>query len=258
MGEPRYTIEVDNLVKDFRVYHRTFGSIKSHAAAVAKSLILGRSHGEYDTRRALDGVSFRVGPGEAVAVIGRNGSGKSTLLSILSRVYLPTTGEARIHGRVVGLLELGSGFHPELTGVENVFFNGAILGLSDEQIAERFESIVAFAEIDSQAMDLPVRMYSSGMQIRLAFALAAHLDEEVLLVDEGLAVGDQAFQQKCFARMEEFKRQSRTILLVTHSLWHVERIADRVIWLDKGKIRMEGGVEEVLAAYKEFMQAGTA
>jgi ABC-type polysaccharide/polyol phosphate transport system ATPase subunit len=253
VGETKYTIEVSDLVKDFRVYHRSYGSIKSHAAAVAKSLLLGRTHGEYDLRRALDHVSFNVSPGEVLAVVGRNGSGKSTLLSILARVYLPTAGEARIRGRVVGLLELGAGFHQELTGIENVFFNGAVLGLTDTQIADRLDSIVAFAELDAQAMDLPVRMYSSGMQLRLAFALAAHLDEEILLVDEGLAVGDQTFQQKCIARMEEFKKDGRTILLVTHTLWHVDRIADRVIWLDKGRIKMEGDVKEVMAAYREEM-----
>lgn len=252
MGKSSYAIEVTDLVKDFRVYHRSYGSIKSHAAAVAKNLLFGRSHGGYDIRRALDGVSLRVAQGETLAVVGKNGSGKSTLLSVLARVYLPTSGEARIYGKVVALLELGSGFHPELTGVENVFFNGAVLGLTDKQIADRYDAIVSFAELDSQAMDLPVRMYSSGMQLRLAFALAAHLDEQVLLVDEGLAVGDMAFQEKCFRRMDEFKRQGRAILLVTHSAGQVRRIADRVIWLDKGRIRMEGAVADVMAEYQEY------
>lgn len=258
MADTKYAVEVVDMVKDFRVYHRRYGSIKSHAAAVAKNLIMGRAHGGYDLRRALDGVTFRVSPGEAVAIVGRNGSGKSTLLSILARVYLPTAGYAKIHGKLVGLLELGSGFHPELTGVENIFFNGSVLGLSDKQMADRYDEIVKFSELDPQAMDLPVRMYSSGMQLRLAFALAAHLDEKILLVDEGLAVGDRNFQEKCFRRMDEFKEEGRTILLVTHSLFQVERVANRVIWLDKGRVRMDGPPEEVMAEYQKAMELAPA
>jgi ABC-type polysaccharide/polyol phosphate transport system ATPase subunit len=244
-------IEVVDLVKEFRVYHRTFPSLKTHAAALAKSLVRRGGPGGYETRRALAGVSFAVRPGEAVALIGRNGSGKSTLLSILSRIYLPTAGEARLRGRLMSLLELGAGFDPELTGNQNIFFNGVILGLTEAQVAARYDAILDFAELDRQAMDLPVRMYSSGMQLRLGFSVAVHLDADLLLVDEGLAVGDEGFQEKCFRRMEEFKAQGKTILMVTHELDHVERLATRALWLDRGVLRRDGAVEGVLAEYRE-------
>ena len=243
-------IEVTNLVKEFRVYHRSFGSLKSHAAALAKSLAQRETVSGFEIRRALDGVSFQITSGESVALIGRNGSGKSTLLSILSRIYLPTAGEARLSGRMMSLLELGAGFDAELTGAQNVFFNGVILGLSEDDVAARYDAILEFAELDRQAMDLPVRMYSSGMQLRLGFAIAVHLDAELLLVDEGLAVGDEGFQEKCFRKMEEFKTEGRTILMVTHELDHVERLADRVLWLDKGVIRRDGPVADVLEEYR--------
>ena len=243
-------VEVTNLVKEFRVYHRSFGSLKSHAAALAKSLAQREAVSGFEIRRALDGVSFQIAPGESVALVGRNGSGKSTLLSILSRIYLPTAGEARLNGRMMSLLELGAGFDAELTGAQNVFFNGVILGLTEDAVAARYDAILEFAELDRQAMDLPVRMYSSGMQLRLGFAIAVHLDAELLLVDEGLAVGDEGFQEKCFRKMEEFKTEGRTILMVTHELDHVERLADRVLWLDKGRIRRDGPVADVLEEYR--------
>ena len=243
-------IEVTNLVKEFRVYHRSFGSLKSHAAALAKSLAQRETVSGYEIRRALSGVSFQIAAGEAVALVGRNGSGKSTLLSILSRIYLPTAGEARLNGRMMSLLELGAGFDPELTGAQNVFFNGIILGLSEDAVAGRYDAILDFAELDRQAMDLPVRMYSSGMQLRLGFAIAVHLDADLLLVDEGLAVGDEGFQEKCFRKIEEFKTEGKTILMVTHELDHIERLAERVLWLDKGVIRRDGPAAEVLEEYR--------
>lgn len=150
----------------------------------------------------------------------------------------------------MSLLELGAGFDAELTGAQNVFFNGIILGLSEDDVAARYDAILEFAELDRQAMDLPVRMYSSGMQLRLGFAIAVHLDAELLLVDEGLAVGDEGFQEKCFRKMEEFKTEGRTILMVTHELDHVERLADRVLWLDKGVIRRDGPAADVLEEYR--------
>jgi len=246
-----YAIEILDLVKEFRVYHRAYGSLKSHAAALAKNLVRKEAPSGFETRRALDGVTFRVAPGETVALIGRNGSGKSTLLSILSRIYLPTAGEARLRGRMMSLLELGAGFDGELTGAQNVFFNGIVLGLTEEQVAGRYDAILEFAELDRQAMDLPVRMYSSGMQLRLGFAIAVHLDADVLLVDEGLAVGDEGFQEKCFRKMEEFHAQGKTILMVTHELDHIERLALRVLWLENGKIRRDGPTADVLAEYRE-------
>jgi len=203
-----------------------------------------------DIRRALDGVSLRINRGESVGLIGRNGSGKSTLLSILSRVYLPTEGEARVRGRMMSLLELGAGFHPELTGNDNIFFNGAMMGLSEEDILNRYDAVLAFSGLDPRTMDLPVRMYSSGMQLRLGFSIAVHLDADVLLIDEGLAVGDEGFQEKCFAKIEEFRDTGKTILMVTHELDHIERLGHRVVWLNKGKIVMDGDVGEVLEAYR--------
>ena len=244
-------IEILGLTKEFRVYHRSYGSLKSHAAALAKNLIRKEVHSSFETRRALDGVTFQIATGETVALIGRNGSGKSTLLSILSRIYLPTSGEARLNGRMMSLLELGAGFDGELTGAQNVFFNGVVLGLSEDEVAARYDAILDFAELDRQAMDLPVRMYSSGMQLRLGFAIAVHLDADLLLVDEGLAVGDEGFQEKCFRKMEEFHAQGKTILMVTHELDHIERLAHRVLWLEGGKIRRDGAVAEVLAEYRE-------
>ena len=244
-------IEITGLVKEFRVYHRSYDSLKSHAAALAKNLIRKEVYSSFETRRALDGVTFRIATGETVALIGRNGSGKSTLLSILSRIYLPTSGEARLNGRMMSLLELGAGFDGELTGAQNVFFNGVVLGLTEDQVASRYDAILDFAELDRQAMDLPVRMYSSGMQLRLGFAIAVHLDADLLLVDEGLAVGDEGFQEKCFRKMEEFHAQGKTILMVTHELDHIERLAHRVLWLEGGKIRRDGAVAEVLDEYRE-------
>ncbi len=243
-------IQVSNLVKEFRVYHRNFGSLKSHAAALAHSLAQRKTVSGYEIRRALNGVSFEIAAGESVALVGRNGSGKSTLLSILSRIYLPTAGEARLSGRMMSLLELGAGFDPELTGAQNVFFNGVILGLSEDDVAARYDAILDFAELDRQAMDLPVRMYSSGMQLRLGFSIAVHLDADLLLVDEGLAVGDEGFQEKCFRKIEQFKTESKTLLMVTHELDHVERLADRVLWLDKGILRRDGPTAEVLEEYR--------
>lgn len=251
MTELLPAVAVSHLTKEFRVYHRTFGSLKSHAAALAKTLVRRDAPSGYEIRRALDGVSFEIPHGQTAALVGRNGSGKSTLLSILSRIYLPTAGEARLQGRLVSLLELGAGFDAELTGAQNVFFNGVILGLTEEQVAAKYDAILEFAELDRQAMDLPVRMYSSGMQLRLGFAIAVHLDAEILLVDEGLAVGDEGFQEKCFRQMETFKTQGRTILMVTHELDHVERLADRVLWLDRGRLRRDGPVADVLAEYRE-------
>ncbi len=252
MGDAQYAIEVEGVVKEFRVYHRKYASLKSHAVALARNLGRRRPPG-FDVRRALDGVTFGIARGEAVALIGRNGSGKSTLLSILSRVYLPTAGEARVHGRLVSLLELGAGFDAELTGEQNVFFNGVLLGLTQDEVAARYDKILEFAELDAATMDLPVRMYSSGMQLRLGFSVAVHLNADILLVDEGLAVGDEAFQEKCFAKMAEFKAQGKTIVMVTHELDHVERIAHRVLWLQKGRIVMDGDVPTVLDAYREAL-----
>jgi lipopolysaccharide transport system ATP-binding protein len=197
---------------------------------------------------ALQDVSFDVKPGEVVGVVGRNGAGKSTFLKILSRVTEPTAGRVELHGRVGSLLEVGTGFHPELTGRENIYLNGAILGMSRAEINRKFDAIVAFAEI-GEFLDTPVKRYSSGMYVRLAFAVASHLEPEILIVDEVLAVGDAQFQQKCLGRMSEVRREGRTVLFVSHNMGAVARLCDRAAWLDGGRLRALGGAEDVIADY---------
>jgi len=197
---------------------------------------------------ALNDVSFDVQPGEVVGIIGRNGAGKSTLLKVLSRITKPTTGRVEINGRVGSLLEVGTGFHPELTGRENVYLNGSILGMSRAEIARKFDEIVAFAEVE-KFLDTPVKRYSSGMYVRLAFAVAAHLEPEILIVDEVLAVGDAGFQQKCLNKMRECARNGRTVLLVSHQLNSVRDLCDHALWLAGGTVRMNSTVDRVLDKY---------
>jgi lipopolysaccharide transport system ATP-binding protein len=204
---------------------------------------------------ALKDVSLEVQHGEVLGLIGRNGSGKTTLLKILSRITRPTDGWAEIHGRVGSLLEVGTGFHPELTGRENTYLSGAILGMGKQEIQRKFDEIVAFAELE-QFIDTPVKHYSSGMYVRLAFAVAAHLEPEILLVDEVLAVGDIRFQKKCLGKMGDVARAGRTVILVTHQLNQIRRLCNRVIWLDGGEMRRTGPTAEVATAYEEDMTAG--
>ena len=197
---------------------------------------------------ALKDVSFDVTRGEVVGIIGRNGAGKSTLLKILSRITEPTEGRAKIHGRVGSLLEVGTGFHPELTGRENIYLNGAILGMKKAEIDRKFDEIVAFAEVE-QFIDTPVKHYSSGMYLRLAFAVAAHLEPEILIVDEVLAVGDAAFQKKCLEKMGDVAKKGRTVLFVSHNLGAVIRLCDRCIWLNEGRVVRDGVPSEIINAY---------
>ncbi|MGB7972114.1 MAG: ABC transporter ATP-binding protein [Candidatus Deferrimicrobiaceae bacterium] len=197
---------------------------------------------------ALDDVSFEVQAGETLGIIGRNGAGKSTLLKILSRITLPTSGRAELKGRVSSLLEVGTGFHPELTGRENIFLNGTILGMTRSEIRRRFDEIVAFSEIE-KFLDTPVKRYSSGMYVRLAFAVAAHLDPEILIVDEVLAVGDAQFQKKCLGKMEEAGREGRTILFISHNLTAIRKLCTRVILLSRGELAADGAPKAVIAEY---------
>lgn len=203
---------------------------------------------------ALDDVSFEVQAGDRVGIVGRNGAGKSTLLKILSRIIAPTKGRITIEGRLASLLEVGTGFHPELTGRENIFLNGSILGMSRNEIQRKFDEIVAFAEVE-KFLDTPVKRYSSGMYVRLAFAVAAHLEPEVLVVDEVLAVGDAAFQRKCLGRMKEVAGEGRTILFVSHNMEAVQRLCNRGILLSKGKIAMQGDMNAVIRGYLELNAA---
>ena len=203
---------------------------------------------------AIRGIDFEVGRGEVVGIIGRNGAGKSTLLKILSRITEPSEGRVEIHGRVASLLEVGTGFHPDLTGRENVFLNGAVLGMSRAEIRRNFDEIVAFADVE-RFIDTPVKRYSSGMYVRLAFAVAAHLEPEILIVDEVLAVGDAEFQRKCLGKMHDVAGLGRTVLFVSHNMAVVEQLCTRVAYLDRGRMLADGPVSEIVTRY--FSQIGT-
>lgn len=221
----------------------------------AGSLLRGHSTGAADLHEeiwALRDISFQVKHGEVVGLIGRNGAGKSTLLKILSRITEPSEGLARIHGRVGSLLEVGTGFHPELTGRENVYLNGAILGMKRFEIDREFDEILAFAEVE-KFIDTPVKHYSSGMRVRLAFAVAAHLDPEILLVDEVLSVGDARFQRKCLNKMQDVSHGGRTVIFVSHNMSSVTRLCERAILLDQGQVIADGLSHKVVASY---MQSG--
>jgi ABC-type polysaccharide/polyol phosphate transport system ATPase subunit len=246
--EPRArpAIEVTRASKIYRRYsHRKqFATLKS--ALLSRSLIKNLKPDE--TFTALDDVSLTVPKGQTLGVIGRNGSGKSTLLKLVAGITKPSTGTVKVEGRVSALIELGAGFHPEISGRENVFINGIMLGLTKREVARRFDEIVEFAEM-KEFIDAPVKTYSSGMYMRLGFAVAIHVDPEVLLVDEVLAVGDEGFTHKCLDKFAEFKRRGRTILLVTHSLGLVERFCDEALWLDRGRIKGSGDPKRIVGAY---------
>ena len=208
-----------------------------------------------DTLWALRDVSFEVSPGEVIGIVGRNGAGKSTLLKILSRVIKPTVGEVDIYGRVGSLLEIGTGFHPDLTGRENIYLNGAIIGMKREETARNFDEIVAFAEVE-RFLETPVKYYSSGMYLRLAFAVAAHFDPEVLILDEVLAVGDSAFQKKCLSKMKEVRRQGRTVFFVSHDLTSVQQLCGRALLIESGRLIEDGKSADVVARYLSLIGDG--
>ncbi len=241
-----YAIDAADVTKVYRRYthKKQFATLKS--ALVSGSLI--KDLRPEDTFAALKGVSFKVPTGSTYAIIGRNGSGKSTMLKCVAGITKPTTGTIAVKGRISALIELGAGFHPEISGRENVFINGIMLGLSKREIARRFDEIVEFAELE-EFIDAPVKTYSSGMYMRLGFAVAIHVDPDVLLVDEVLAVGDEGFTHKCLDKFGEFRRRGRTILLVTHSLGLVERFCDEALWIDAGLGRADGDPRRVIGAY---------
>ena len=253
-------IRVENLAKKYVLGHQEEGSIryKTFRGAMTnatKSLVGAlnlRAKKEARPSReefwALKDVSFEIKQGDKVGFIGRNGAGKSTLLKILSRITEPTRGTVRIRGRVASLLEVGTGFHPELTGRENVFLNGAILGMSKAEIERKFDEIVAFAEIE-KFLDTPVKRYSSGMYVRLAFAVAAHLEPEILIVDEVLAVGDATFQKKCLGKMGEVAEGGRTVLFVSHNMQAIRRLCSQAIYLDQGVSKKVNSIEDAIQRY---------
>jgi ABC-type polysaccharide/polyol phosphate transport system ATPase subunit len=239
-------IEVRDVRKTYRRYGRrkSFGTLKSAMLSGRLARDLAADH-SFD---ALKGVSFDVPAGKTFGIVGRNGSGKSTMLKLIAGIGRPTSGDVQVHGRVSALIELGAGFHPEISGRDNVFINGMMLGLSKREVASRFDEIVAFAELED-FIDEPVKTYSSGMYMRLGFSVAINVDPDVLLVDEVLAVGDEAFTHKCLDKFADFRRRGRTVLLVTHSLDLVARFCDEALWLDQGIVRGHGDPRRVIDAY---------
>ena len=254
-------IRVENLGKKYILKHRKAAQYTALRDVIMESITLWSKRifhpsdmatdvrsGAKEEFWALKDISFEVKQGERIGIIGRNGAGKSTLLKILSRITEPTTGEVRIKGRVASLLEVGTGFHPELTGRENIFLNGAILGMSRGEIGKKFDEIVDFAEIE-KFLDTPVKRYSSGMYVRLAFAVAAHLEPEILIVDEVLAVGDAQFQKKCLGKMDEVGKEGRTVLFVSHNMQAIRQLCGRAILLQCGRITTDGDTPTVIDHY---------
>jgi lipopolysaccharide transport system ATP-binding protein len=247
----RPIIEVKNISKRYRLGQFNAFTLREETERLLRRLRGGHANGggaDATEFWALSDVSFDVQPGEVLGIIGRNGAGKSTLLKILSRVTEPTNGEIRVRGRVASLLEVGTGFHPELTGRENIFLNGAILGMSRAEIKAKFDEIVAFAEVE-KFLDTPVKRYSSGMYVRLAFAVAAHLEPEILVVDEVLAVGDAAFQKKCLGKMGEVAGRGRTVLFVSHNMSVVQHLCQRVILLKDGAVVCDDASQTAISKY---------
>lgn len=237
-------IEVKNITKQFRVYLDKGNTLKEKT--------LFRKRRKYEDRLVLDGISFEVRKGEAIGLIGHNGCGKSTTLKLLTKIMYPDAGSIEMAGRVSSLIELGAGFHPDMSGRENIYINAAIFGLNRKEIDSRLEQIIDFSEL-REFIDNPVRTYSSGMYMRLAFSVAINVDADILLIDEILAVGDAHFQEKCFDKLKEIKRGGTTIIIVSHSLGQIEEICDRSIWIDKGKIKKEGIPCKVHEEYLDFM-----
>ena len=231
--------------------------IRNYRRLKKLSKFYGDDNNTDDVIWALKGASFEIAEGEVVGIIGDNGAGKSTLLKILSRITDPTEGEAEVHGRVGSLLEVGTGFHPELTGRENTYLNGTILGMTRKEVAQKFDDIVEFSGIEKY-IDTPVKRYSSGMRVRLAFAVAANLEPEILLVDEVLAVGDVAFQRKCLGKMGEVAASGRTIMFVSHNMGAVSNLCQRVIWLENGQVKLSGPASEIVSAYLLAQSHGKA
>lgn len=237
-------IEVKNITKIFKVYYDKGSQLKER--------ILFRYRNCYEERKVLDDISFNVRKGEAIGIIGHNGCGKSTTLKLLTRIIYPDKGTIEMKGRVSSLIELGAGFHPDMSGRENIYTNAAIFGLSKKEIDARLDDIIAFSELE-EFIDNPVRTYSSGMYMRLAFSVAINVDADILLIDEILAVGDAAFQSKCFNRLKEIKASGTTIVIVSHSLGQIEQICDRTIWIHQGKIREEGIPKLIHMEYLDYM-----
>ncbi|ASS67330.1 MULTISPECIES: ABC transporter ATP-binding protein [unclassified Paenibacillus] len=237
-------ISINNVSKKFKIY-------KDKPLTLKEKLLRLRSD-DYSDFKAVDGVSLTVHKGETVSLIGHNGCGKSTLLKLITKILYPDQGQIKVNGRISSLIELGAGFHPDFTGRENIYTNASIFGLSKKAIDEKLDDIIGFSEL-GHFIDNPVRTYSSGMYMRLAFSVAINVDPEILLIDEILSVGDENFQKKCFEKIENFKKSGATIVIVTHDLGTVEKISDRVVWMNAGKVVAEGDADQVLNLYKQHM-----
>lgn len=237
-----YAIEIENLWKKFRLYHDRARSLKEK--------LLFRQRAKHLEMWALKDINLRVKKGAMLGLIGQNGSGKSTLLKLLTRIIYPTRGKIRITGKISSLLELGAGFHPDFSGIENIYMNASIFGLTRREIDNKLNAIIDFSELE-EFIHNPVRTYSSGMYMRLAFSVAINVQPEILLIDEILAVGDEGFQKKCFDKMESFKTEDITIVIVSHELASIEKFCDRVIWLHDGEVIQDGDPAGVIAAYRQ-------
>lgn len=233
-------IEVNDVDKSFKVYYDKANTLKER--------ILFWNRNRHEVREVLSDITLTIHKGETVALVGINGSGKSTLLKLMTQIIYPNKGTIKTYGKLVSLLELGAGFHPDFSGRENIYFNASIFGLSKKEIDARLDDIIAFSEL-GEYIDNPVRTYSSGMYMRLAFSIAINVDAEILLIDEILAVGDQHFQERCYEKMMELKKEGKTMVFVTHSMSAVKKFCDRAVWLSNGRIRMDGNTEDVVNEY---------
>jgi len=240
-----YSIIVENIRKDFKVFYDKPSTLKERLVFWNKT--------KKDVRTVLRDVDLKIKKGETVALIGTNGSGKSTLLKLMTKIIYPNKGKIITNGKLTSLLELGAGFHPDFTGRENIYFNAAIFGLTRKEIELRIDDIISFSELE-EYIDNPVRTYSSGMYMRLAFSIAINVDAEILLIDEILAVGDQHFQEKCYAKMEELKQSDKTIVIVTHDMSSVKKLCTRAVWLYDGEIKADGNPEKVVNEYLKVCQ----
>lgn len=240
MAKSNNAIEVKNMSKDFKLIYDKPNTLKER-------LVFWKST-KKEYRNVLKNINLNIEKGETVALIGTNGSGKSTLLKLMTKIIYPTKGTIKTHGKLTSLLELGAGFHPDFTGRENIYFNASIFGLTAAEIDKRVDEIIKFSELE-EFIDAPVRTYSSGMYMRLAFSVAINVDAEILLIDEILAVGDQHFQDKCFAKLHELKDSGRTIVIVSHSLDAVEKLCKRAIWIYDGEVRLDGNTKDVIKEY---------
>ena len=240
MKKQNTAIQVENMTKSFKLFYDKPSTLKER--------LVFWNHKKSESRSVLENINLKIEKGETVALIGTNGSGKSTLLKLMTKIIYPTKGKITTNGKLTSLLELGAGFHPDFTGRENIYFNASIFGLTRKEIEKRMDDIIAFSELN-EFIDSPVRTYSSGMYMRLAFSVAINVDAEILLIDEILAVGDQHFQDKCFQKLHELKATDKTIVIVSHSLEAVKNLCDRAVWIYDGKIKMDGAVDQVIEEY---------